>query len=211
MPLTHRIGQGKTSTITGGKAMAGDITLGAKRRGNFWRIAGWSAAAGLILLPLAAMQFTSEVNWTASDFIAAAVMFGSVGLGLELAVRRGNRAYTIAAALALLVSFLSFWFTGAVGIIGNEAEDSNMLFLGVIAIALAGSVIALFRPTGMAVVMGVAAIAQAAVPVVASIIGDSAMAAIWAPEVIILTLVFTALWLASARLFRSAAQPVTRA
>ena len=191
--------------------MAQDLSLETARRGNFWRIAGWGVAAGLILLPLVAMQFTSEVNWTISDFVFAAIMFGSVGLGLELAVRRGNRAYTIAAALALLVSFLSFWFTGAVGIIGNENEDSNLLFLGVIAIALAGSVIALFRASGMAVVMVVAAIAQAAVPVVASIIGDSAMAAIWAPEVIILTLIFTALWLASARLFRDAAQKVTRA
>ena len=191
--------------------MAGIFSSDAPRRGNFWRIAGWSAAAGLIVLPLVAMQFTSEVNWTASDFIVAAVMFGSVGLGLELAVRKGNRAYTIAAALALLVSFLAFWFTGAVGIIGNEAEDSNLLFLGVIMVALAGSVIALFRPRGMAVVMVVAAVAQAAVPVVASIIGDSSMAAIWAPEVIILTLVFTALWLTSARLFRQTAQPATRA
>ena len=191
--------------------MTNEVSVGSTQRGNIWRIAGWGAAAGLILLPLVAMQFTSEVNWTASDFVFAAIMFGSVGLGLELAVRRGNRAYTIAAALALLVSFLSFWFTGAVGIIGNESEDSNLLFLGVIAIALAGSVIALFRASGMAVAMVVAAVAQAAVPVVASIIGDSAMAAIWAPEVIILTLVFTALRPATARLFRDAAQPVTRA
>lgn len=191
--------------------MAGDFSLGAGRRGNFWRIAGWGAAAGLILLPLVAMQFTNEVNWNAADFIAATVMLGSVGLGLELAVRRGNRAYTIAAALALLASFLSFWFSGAVGIIGNEGEISNLLFVGVIAIALAGSVIALFRPAGMAVAMVVAAVAQAAVPVIASIIGDSKMSAIWAPEVIILTLVFTAMWLASARLFRDSAQAVTRA
>lgn len=190
--------------------MAVDVSRGATRT-NIWRIMGWGAAAGLILLPLVAMQFTTEVNWTASDFVFAIAMFGSVGLGLELAVRRGNRAYTIAAALALLVSFLSFWFTGAVGIIGNEAEDSNMLFLGVIAIALAGSVIALFRPSGMAVAMVVAAIAQAMVPVAASIIGDSSMAAIWAREVIVLTLVFTATWLASAWLFRSAAQSATRA
>lgn len=191
--------------------MANEGSLDGARRGNGWRIAGWGAAAGLILLPLIAMQFTDEVAWTASDFVFAAIMFGSVGLGLELAVRKGNRAYTIAAALALLVSFLSFWFTGAVGIIGNENEDSNALFLGVIALALAGSLITLFRPAAMAVVMVVAAVAQTAVPVVASIIGDSTMAAIWAPEVIILTLIFTAMWLASARLFRNAAQAVTRA
>lgn len=190
--------------------MANDVSLGAGR-GNIWRILGWGGAAGLILLPLVAMQFTSEVAWTGSDFVAAAIMFGSVGLGLELAARNGNRAYTIAAALALLVSFLSFWFTGAVGIIGNENEDSNLLFVGVIAIALGGSVIALFRPAGMALAMVVAALAQAAVPVAASIIGDSKQSAIWAPEVIILTILFTALWLASARLFQRAAQPGTRA
>ena len=191
--------------------MAGDSSLVAADRGNIWRIAGWGTAAGLILLPLVAMQFTREVNWTVSDFVFAIVMFGSVGLGLELAVRRGDRSYTFAAAIALLVSLLSIWFTGAVGIIGNEAEDSNLLFVGVVAIALAGSVIALFRPAGLAVAMIAAAVAQASVPIIASIIGDSKMSAIWAPEVIVLTIIFTALWLASARLFRSAAQGSKRA
>lgn len=171
-----------------------------------WRMLGWGAAAGLILLPLVAMQFTTEVNWTASDFVFAIVMFGSVGLGLELAVRRGNRSYAMAAGIALLIGFLSVWFTGAVGIIGNEAEDSNLLFLGVVAMALAGSVIALFRPIGMAAAMLVAAVAQISVPVAATIIRDSKLSAIWAPEVIVLTLLFTAGWLASARLFRAAAQ-----
>jgi hypothetical protein len=103
---------------------------------------------------------------------------------------------------------LSVWFTAAVGIIGNENEDSNLLFLGVVLLALAGSAIALFRAQGMAVAMCVAAAAQAAAPVIASIIGDSNMSAIWAPEVIILTIVFTAMWLASARLFREAARRV---
>lgn len=190
--------------------MTNDQTLKSEPRAIPWRILGWGAAAGLILLPLVAMRFTSEVNWTGSDFIFAIIMFGSVGLGLELAVRRGNRAYTAAAGVAMLISFLSVWFTGAVGIIGNEAEDSNLLFIGVVAVALAGSVIALFRPKGMAVAMLVAAVAQLSVPFIASVIRDSKLSAIWAPEVIILTILFTAGWLASARLFQSAAQP-TRA
>jgi hypothetical protein len=135
-------------------------------------------------------------------------MLGIVGLGLELAVRKGNRAYTMAAGLALLVSFLSFWFTGAVGIIGNENEDSNLLFLGVVLVALAGSAIALFRAKGMAVAMCVAAAAQAAVPAIASIISDSSMSAIWAPGVMVLTILFTAMWLVSARLFHAAARRV---
>ncbi len=185
--------------------MVNEGSLDGARRGNAWRIAGWGAAVALVLMPLVAMQFSSEVNWTVGDFIFAIITLGSVGLGLELAVRKGNRAYAMAAGLALLVSFLSVWFTGAVGIIGNENEDSNMLFIGVIVVALAGSAIAMFRPKEMAIAMSVAAAAQMAVPVVASMIGDSTMATIWAREVIILTIVFTAMWLVSARLFRKAA------
>ena len=185
--------------------MTQDMTIERPKRGHIWRILGWGAAAGLILLPLVAMQFTSEVNWTGFDFLFAIVMFGSVGLGLELAARRGNRAYTTAAALALLVSFLSVWFTGAVGIIGNEAEDSNLLYLLVVAIALAGSIVALFRPAGLAKAMVVAAVAEISIPFVATLIGDSSPSAIWSPEVIVIGILFTALWLASARLFQKAA------
>ena len=39
------------------------------RSGGPWRFVGWGIAASLLLLPLFAMQFTPEVNWTASDFI----------------------------------------------------------------------------------------------------------------------------------------------
>ena len=34
----------------------------------------WGAAAALLLLPWVAMQFTSEVNWTKSDFMVFGVM-----------------------------------------------------------------------------------------------------------------------------------------
>lgn len=176
---------------------------GARSR---WRIAGWGAAVALILLPLVAMQYSSEVVWTGSDFLFAIVMLGSVGLGLELAARTKNRLFTTAVAIALLASFLQIWIAAAVGIIGNENEDANLLFLCVAGLALAGSAIARFRPARMAVAMIVAAIAQAAVPLIAPIFGDSKMAAIWSREVIVFTIVFTAMWLVSAWLFRKAAR-----
>lgn len=186
--------------------MANEQSVAGARRGNKWRIAGWGTAAGLILFPLVAMQFTSEISWSAADFVFAVVMLGSVGLALELALRTKNRTFTMAVAVALLASFLQIWFAGAVGIIGNENEDSNLLFVGVVGVALAGSAIALFRPASMAIVMVVAGMAQAAVPLVASLIGDSTMAAIWAREAIVLTIVFTTMWLVAARLFRAAAR-----
>ncbi len=54
------------------------------RRGNPWRAAVWCAAAFLLLLPLVAMQFTREVNWTLSDFVV-------IGEATELNLNRGGR------------------------------------------------------------------------------------------------------------------------
>ena len=60
--------------------------------GGRWRVIGWGVAVGLLILPFIAMRFTGEVNWTASDFVFAAVLLGSVGLGMEFAVRRSSSA-----------------------------------------------------------------------------------------------------------------------
>ena len=68
------------------------------------RITGWSFAAGLLALPAIAMQFTDEVNWSGSDFVFAAIMFGTVGGLLELAGRASsNLAYRVAVAAAVVV------------------------------------------------------------------------------------------------------------
>ena len=51
------------------------------RRANRWRIAGWAAAALiLLLLPLVAMQFTDEVNWDVADVAVAGALLVGVGI-----------------------------------------------------------------------------------------------------------------------------------
>ena len=40
---------------------------------NPWRLTLWGGVLCLLLLPLIAMQFSKEVNWTASDFVVAAI------------------------------------------------------------------------------------------------------------------------------------------
>jgi protein-S-isoprenylcysteine O-methyltransferase Ste14 len=42
----------------------------------------------LLLIPFLAMQFTSEVNWTLSDFLVAGVLLFGTGLLIELAFRK---------------------------------------------------------------------------------------------------------------------------
>ncbi len=42
----------------------------------------------LLLMPLIAMQFTNEVNWTLSDIVVAGVLLLGTGLICELVIRK---------------------------------------------------------------------------------------------------------------------------
>ena len=171
---------------------------------NPWRRAGWGIAATLLILPAVAMNFTAEVNWTVSDFLIMGLMMGCVGLGIELVLRATrNSSYRGGAGLALLTGFLVTWANGAVGIIGNEDHPANLMFFGVIAVAVAGAFMARFKAPGMARTMAVAALGQFAVPLIAI--------AIWAPPInldlvrtLLFNCVFAGFWLISAWLFRAA-------
>jgi hypothetical protein len=67
---------------------------------------GWSLAVGLLLLPALAMQFTPEMNWGLEDFMAAALIIGGIGLGLEGAARLSGKARTMVALAALATGLL---------------------------------------------------------------------------------------------------------
>ena len=74
--------------------MATDGHLIKATGGNRWTMFIWGGAALLLSLPFFAMGFTSEVNWTASDFVVMGIMLGVVCGAIELAVRfSGNWAY----------------------------------------------------------------------------------------------------------------------
>ena len=99
---------------------------------------GWGTAVLLLLAPLVAMRFTTEVNWTVGDFIFAGLLFGAVGLALELAVRISSSwYYRLGAGLGVAAGFFLIWANGAVGYIGSEDNPYNQLFFYVIAIAFA--------------------------------------------------------------------------
>ena len=172
--------------------------MNGAKRANPWRIAGWSLASLILLLPLVAMQFTAEVNWDLFDFLFAAVLILAVAIPFELTVRlTRNNFYRGGIAMALAASFLTIWANGAVGMIGAEDNAYNLLFLGVIIVALAGAAIARLRAGGMALAMLAAAAAQVAV------------AAGGMPSDMrggIFSMCFALPWLISAVLFRGAAR-----
>lgn len=164
-----------------------------------WRLAAWGTAAGLILLPLLAMQFTSEVKWGPEDFGFAIAMVVGIGVIYELAARvSSNRAYRVAVGIALAAAFLLIWANAAVGIIGSEDNAVNLWFDAVPAIGLFGAAIARFRARGMARAMAATALAQVLVAVAAFVAGFE----LTGP----MTVFFAAMWLTSAWLFRKAAR-----
>ena len=78
----------------------------------------WIAAgtAALLLVPLAAMQVTTAVNWDAMDFIVMALLLFGTGSLFVLAARKvPARRRVIVGALFLLV-FLYVWAELAVGV-----------------------------------------------------------------------------------------------
>lgn len=81
--------------------------------------------AAILLVPLMAMQFTSEVNWTGGDFIVAGLLLGGSGLLFELATSklRSRRTRVIAGAVIVL-GFLFVWAELAVGIAGSPFAGS---------------------------------------------------------------------------------------
>lgn len=158
-----------------------------------WRPLGWGMAAFILLLPL-----LTRAPWTLSDFVVMGALIGSAGLLLELAVRASdNAAYRAAATVAVAAAFLLTWIDLAVDFIG-------LVFLGVLAVAAAGSFVAGLRPDGMARAMTATAAVQLLIGVVAMRAypgtGDPGVY-----EAAVGTAVFSALWLISAGLFRKAA------
>lgn len=81
----------------------------------------WIAlATGLLLLvPLVAMQFTAEVNWTLGDFVAMGILLFGSGTLFVLVARVAPRKYRALIGFAITVAFLWLWAELAVGIFTN--------------------------------------------------------------------------------------------
>lgn len=74
----------------------------------------------LLLIPLIAMQFTDEVNWTTSDFTIAGVLLFGAGLISEMVLRKiKDKNYKLALLALILIILLLIWIELAVGIFGT--------------------------------------------------------------------------------------------
>ncbi|HEV7232666.1 MAG TPA: hypothetical protein VGN36_00375 [Sphingorhabdus sp.] len=163
-------------------------------RRHLWRIIGWGGAVALILTPLIAMQFTSEVNWDETDFIVAAIIFGIVGGLIELTVRVSKNWYFRAgAAFAVLAGFMVVWANLAVGMIGNEDNPVNLWFGLVLLIAILGAI----KSRYIAAAMFAAGALQAAIGLFAGVLGTDSRGGVF-------TIILSAFWIIAGALFSNA-------
>lgn len=147
-----------------------DTIRDRRRFFNGWRIAGWSAALALLLLPALAMQFTEEVEWNAIDFVFAGVLLASLGIGLEIAVRVGrNSIHSLGLAIASVTGFLTLWANAAVGFIGDEGEPVNIAISLMVIVAVLATLAARFRPVILRWVFALVALGQIAAGIYAEI------------------------------------------
>lgn len=83
------------------------------------------AALSLLLIPLIAMQFTDEVDWTPLDFVVMGILLTGTGLICELVLRKVKQTkYRVIICLGVLLVFLLIWAELAVGIFDSPLSGS---------------------------------------------------------------------------------------
>ena len=188
-----------------GEAMAGNMMTDGGLGHQGWRMAVWGGAAALLLAPAVATQVSDEMKWDSADFILVGLMLAAACGIWEMAMSKTRSwAYAAAAIVAAGTAFLLFLVNGAVGILGNEDNPVNLLYFGVLTLALGGAIIVRFRLEGMARAMAVTAGAQFATGVLGVML---------VPDVrgfLVGTAMFVPLWLLSAWLFAKAARDQAR-
>jgi len=150
-----------------------------------------------MVLPVLAVRGTDGLARDPGDLAFLALLLAGAGIAHELAENLPNRlAYRAAVGLALAATALLVWINLAVGIIGNEGNPDNLIYAGVLVVAVTGALGARLKPRGMARAMVATAVAQLLAFVVALVGGLGFTGPI--------TLFFATLWLSAARLFGKA-------
>ena len=74
----------------------------------------------VLIVPLIAMQFTQEVNWSISDFIVAFFLLGFFYIGIELIIRvMKNKKVKFVLIPSAIIIVILLWMELAIGIFGT--------------------------------------------------------------------------------------------
>jgi len=141
---------------------------------GLWRVAMWGGAAALLCLPAIAMSFfpAAGVNWTSMDFVVMGVMLFIACVAVEVGAHMAdNFPYLGGVIFAVGTAFVTVWANLAVGMIQDEGNPANLVFLGVLGLAVLGTVLVGFKARGMSGVMLATGAAQALVGLYVAVAG----------------------------------------
>ena len=161
----------------------------------------------ILLVPAVAMQFSTEVDWSLTDFIIMGTLIFGTGVSFVFVMQYAiNTVYRVAMIMAFGTTFILIWANLAVGLIGSGANMGNLMYLAVYAIVIVGSIRSRFISNGMERVMYVAAIALVVLAAVAIFANMGAYPESSINEIIAVNGFFATLYAISGSLFRFAAQ-----
>lgn len=146
--------------------------------------------------------------WSLFDFVIVGIALAFLVLVSTLAFKRTpSRGYRIGIILSALTVTALFWVNGAVGIIGAETNDINLLYLGIIVGYFLGGLVSRFKAFGMALTCFFAAIAQCVIGLVGFSLVSDTTSAEQTTVVLVLTFGFFGLWSLSGALLLKSRHP----
>lgn len=158
-----------------------------------WRPLVWGGAMALYAVPVMAKLAVPGMLWDETDFIFAAVLIFGSALLVEIGLRLSSDiAYRMAVAVAVGATFFTIWANGAVGIIGNEDNPLNLMYLAALAAMGLAVLASRFRAGALSKIVFAMAIAQFAIAAVAQYHGHFT----W-----VVAMFFSAIWGTSGWLF----------
>lgn len=133
-----------------------------KKQKNLSKSILWVALVTALVfsMPLVAMQFTTQVNWSVTDFIIMGILIFGTAFSYVLLTRLSPTIiHRVAFALAIGSTFLLIWANLSVGLIGSGPNAANLMYIGIVAIVITGTFLSSFTAKGMERVMFTVAIA----------------------------------------------------
>lgn len=168
------------------------------------------ALATLLLLsiPLIAMQFTNEVDWSFADFIIMGLLIFGTGSSYVLITRFAtNLIYRAAIAQVLGTTLFMIWANLAVGLIGSGPNAGNLLYMGVITVVIVGSIRARFSAVGMERAMYMTSFSLVLVAVIGLLTNMDEYPGSSIKEIIAINAFFAILYAVAGSLFHFATPP----
>ena len=148
---------------------------------------------------MTSQQLANVAEFLGLLFVAATLVFLITRI-------RGTITYRCAVGLALAAAFIIVWVNLAVGIIGDEDNPANLMYVGALAVGIIGAIIARFRPHGMARALFATALAHVLIAVIVLVAGLGVPGRPGPGVILVFNGFLVALFVGSALLFRHAAR-----